>query len=157
MAATDWWVLVPKASEMNVAGTVSDAFVVTAEQGSAIDKQLLSNYTGKVTVGGKSGYLRAGPFTSRADVDAYLKVGAQDVSTPIPGVDIKPGGGLSAHNPLTGLAAIGDFFNKLSDPHLWVRVAKVMVGGVMLLVGLAHITGASGQIMDVARKVPLPI
>jgi hypothetical protein len=155
--ATDYFVLVPKASEMNVSGTVPDAFIVSVAQGSPVDKQLTGNYTGKVTVGGKSGYLRAGPYTSRADAQAYLKVGAKDASTPIPGVSIKPGGGVTVHNPLTGLDAIGAFFNTLTQSNTWVRVAKVIVGGALLIAGIAHITGASGQIMDVARKVPLPI
>ena len=155
--ATDYWVLVPSASEMNVAGVVSDAFVVTTPQGSALDKQLLSNYTGKVTVGGKSGYLRAGPFTTLAAVQAYLKVGAQNAGTQIPGVSITPGGGVTASNPLSGIDAIGAFFSTLGQANTWIRVAKVVVGGVLLIVGIVHITGADNAVAAIARKVPVPI
>lgn len=59
--------------------------------------------------------------------------------------------------PLSGLAAIGAFFNALGDPNTWIRVTKVVVGGVLLIVGLVHITGADNAVASVARKVPLPV
>ncbi len=59
--------------------------------------------------------------------------------------------------PLSGLDAIGAFFNNLTNPNTWIRVAKVVVGGVLLIVGLVHITGAGGAVANVARKVPVPI
>jgi hypothetical protein len=157
VAGTDWWVLVPKASEQNVAGVVADAFIVSVPQGSAIDTKLLANYAGQVTISGRTGYQRAGPFTSQAAAQAYLKVGAQNSGTQIPGVAITPGGGITTSNPLSGVDAIGAFFNKLGDPHLWIRVAKVVTGGLLLVIGLVHITGAGGAVASVARKVPVPI
>jgi hypothetical protein len=38
--------------------------------------------------------------------------------------------------PLTGLAAIGDFFHKITLPQTWTRVAEVGVGGILLYAGL---------------------
>jgi hypothetical protein len=58
---------------------------------------------------------------------------------------------------LAGLSQIGVFFSALGDKNTWIRVAKVIVGGVMLIVGLVHITGAGGAAADAARKVPLPV
>jgi hypothetical protein len=58
---------------------------------------------------------------------------------------------------LTGLNAIGDFFSRLTDANTWIRVGKVIVGGVLLIVGLAHITGVSGAVADTARRVPVPV
>jgi hypothetical protein len=60
-------------------------------------------------------------------------------------------------NPLTGVDAIGAFFNSLGEASTWIRVAKVLVGGVLLLVGLAHMTGADNAVASAARKVPLPV
>jgi hypothetical protein len=157
MAGTDWWVLVPRLSEQNVAGTVADAFIVSTPQGSAADKTLLGTDSGQVTVGGRSGYRRAGPFTSQAAAQAYLKVGAQNTGTQIPGVDITPSGGVTASNPLQGLAAIGDFFSRLTQASTWIRVAKVISGGLLLVIGLVHITGADNKVASIARKVPVPI
>jgi hypothetical protein len=58
---------------------------------------------------------------------------------------------------LAGLSQIGEFFSALGDKNLWVRVAKVVIGGVLVLVGLAHMTGASNAVASAARKVPLPV
>jgi hypothetical protein len=152
-----WFVLVPTQAEQNVAGTVADAFIVEVAQGSAVANELTNNYAGKVTVGGKSGYLRAGPFTTLAAAQAYLQVGAQTTSTPIPGLGITPGGQITATNPLNFLQPIGQFFSDLGKANTWIRVAKVVVGGLLLIIGLVHITGVGGAVADTARKVPVPI
>jgi hypothetical protein len=60
-------------------------------------------------------------------------------------------------NPLTGINAIGNFFNNLGNSNTWIRVAKVAVGGALLIIGLAHMTGATNSIATAARKAPLPI
>jgi hypothetical protein len=60
-------------------------------------------------------------------------------------------------NPLTGINAIGAFFNDLGNANTWIRVAKVVIGGLLLIIGIVHITGVSGAAADVARKVPLPV
>lgn len=58
-------------------------------------------------------------------------------------------------------ASIGNFFAALGEANTWIRVAKVIVGGVLLIVGLVHITGADsgtkvvGQVASIARKVPV--
>lgn len=148
--STHWFVLVPQQSEMNVSGTVKDAFVITTAEGSALDKQLTGNYEGRVTVNGRSGYLRAGPFTSAADVNAYLKVGAQDASTPVPGVKIKPEGGIKFTNPLSGLQAIGKFFAALGQASTWIRVAEGLLGIGLIAVGLAKITNTDTTLKKAA-------
>lgn len=51
----------------------------------------------------------------------------------------------------------GQFLGMLSNQHTWIRVAKVVVGGSLLLIGLAHMTGADNAVASAARKVPLPI
>lgn len=145
---TDYWVLVAKQSEMNVAGTTpaADTWVVQLQPGSALDSKLLSNYTGSVTVNGRTGYLRAGPFTSQAGVNAYLQVGAQTANSPIPGIGISPGGGLTLDNPLSGIESflqpITTFLHDLTSASFWERVLLVLVGVGLVVVGTAHI--ASG-------------
>src|SRR5271170_4504941 len=39
-------------------------------------------------------------------------------------------------NPLDYLKDIGNFFDKLSDPHTWLRLAEFAVGGMLLYLGL---------------------
>lgn len=40
---------------------------------------------------------------------------------------------------------------------LWIRAAKIIIGGGLLIIGIAHITGADNAVATAARKVPLPI
>ncbi len=56
-------------------------------------------------------------------------------------------------NPLTGVAAIGDFFSRLTQASTWVRVGEVAVGLILLGIGLNSllkgkpmqvVTGAAG-------------
>jgi hypothetical protein len=45
-------------------------------------------------------------------------------------------GGGNLPNPLAGLAAIGDFFNRLTEPQTWLRVGEVAAGLLLLYLGL---------------------
>lgn len=150
MAALDYWVFVPKQSEQDVAGVVADAFIESVPQGSALDTKLLSNFAGQVTVNGRTGYQRAGPFTSQADAEAYLKVGAQNTGTQIPGVDITPGGGLAVSNPVAGVSA---FLAKLGQASLWLRVGEVALGIVLVAVGLAKLIPGFTPAQMIAKRV----
>jgi hypothetical protein len=58
-------------------------------------------------------------------------------------------------NNIPGAAAISsvaDFLQGLTSANLWIRVAKIVVGGAILLIGLAKITGADKAIGGVAKK-----
>jgi hypothetical protein len=56
-----------------------------------------------------------------------------------PSIATGPGGvhipGIS--NPLAGVNAIGDFFNRLTQPNTWVRVGEVVAGVLLLYLGLS--------------------
>jgi hypothetical protein len=53
----------------------------------------------------------------------------------------------------TGISSVADFLQGLTDANLWIRVAKVAVGGIMILIAVAKITGAESAI----SKIPVPI
>ena len=89
-----------------------------------------------------------GPFASKAAAQASVAAGKANT----PGLP----GGYAQSSPLTGINAIGDFFSRLTQSATWIRAGKVIIGGLLLIVGLVHITGISGAAADVARKVPLP-
>lgn len=58
-------------------------------------------------------------------------------------------------NPLSGINAIGDFFQRLTQPSTWARVGEVALGGILVYVGvraLAHGSGSSA----VSRPVTKP-
>jgi hypothetical protein len=58
---------------------------------------------------------------------------------------------------IPGLSQVGDFFDALTQRNTWIRVAKILVGGVLVIIGLAHISGAGNAVATVAKKVPLPV
>lgn len=57
------------------------------------------------------------------------------------------------------LGTLAEFLGvgKISGTNLVIRAAKVLIGGVLLIVGIVHITGVDNAVASVARKVPLPI
>lgn len=56
---------------------------------------------------------------------------------------------------LSGLPAFAGFLNGLGEASTWIRVGKVVIGGTLVVIGLAHITGADNAIANVARSVPI--
>ena len=94
-----------------------------------------------------------GPFATQAE--AHTAANPQQQS-PNPVNDA-----VNAAQNATGVlgipASIGSFFSALGQSNTWIRVAKVVIGGVLLIVGLVHITGADNAVATYARKVPLPV
>jgi hypothetical protein len=64
---------------------------------------------------------------------------------------------ISSGEPQNAIPGVSAFFTALGDSNTWIRVAKVVVGGLLLVIGLVHITGADNAVATAARKVPLPI
>lgn len=53
---------------------------------------------------------------------------------------------------LNAITSVTGFLSALGDLNLWIRVAKVVAGGIILIVGLAKLTGADKAIGGVAAK-----
>jgi hypothetical protein len=166
MATTVWFNVFP-ATEKQSGSTVPPGTVpVAAVVGSAAYNAWDGN-------GSYQGWqVFTGPFTSETEAAADLKAshpGPGPIQGFASGVALGAGGqspnaalntgqaAQNAANSLTGLAAIGDFFARLTKANTWIRLAKVVIGGVLLMTGIAHISGASGAAADFARKVPLPV
>jgi hypothetical protein len=87
-------------------------------------------------------------FTSKAAAQNYISSESSLLNGNIP-------------NPLTGVAAIGDFFSKLGHLHfqtiLW-RAAKILLGGTLLVAGFLKMSGteqkAYGVLGQAAGKLP---
>jgi hypothetical protein len=66
-----------------------------------------------------------------------------------------PAKGEVGHAAITNpLQAIGDFFAKLSDPHLWIRVGEVVLGVILLAVGAARITHTENIVSKAVGHTP---
>ena len=55
----------------------------------------------------------------------------------------------TAVSPITSVVGL---VNALGDKNLWIRVAKVSIGGTILIVGLVKLTGADKKIGGMAAK-----
>jgi hypothetical protein len=56
-------------------------------------------------------------------------------------------------NPLSGLAAIGDFFTRLTEPATWLRAGEVILGLLLIAVGVAKMTDAVPVASRVAKAL----
>jgi hypothetical protein len=90
-----------------------------------------------------------GPYATKAEAQSAANTATSKATS----TEFNP----SLPNPLSGVNAIGAFFNKLGEANTWIRAGKVIIGGLLLVVGLVHITGADNAIASAARKVPLPV
>jgi hypothetical protein len=90
-----------------------------------------------------------GPYdwnTAKAQV-AGLKAGI-GAATPGGLPTVGPGGNIGGaiSNPLGGIQAIGDFFNRLTQPNTWIRVGEVLGGLLLVYMGLrASFSGTEAE------------
>lgn len=63
----------------------------------------------------------------------------------------------AASNGANYLPSLTNLLGALTAKNLWIRVAKVVIGGTLVIVGLSHMTGASNAVASTARKVPVVI
>jgi hypothetical protein len=94
-----------------------------------------------------------GPFTTQAAANSAIA--AIQKANPSPGV-LGQVSKDNSSNPLgqaaSAITSTEGFFNALGDANLWIRVAKVIAGGVILTVGLLKLTGGDKAIGGVAAK-----
>ena len=101
-----------------------------------------------------------GPFTSQAAADKAIP--AIQKANPAPGVlgqiakdnNGNPVGAAAKAAEAAGSAvsSMEGFFSSLGDVNLWIRVAKVAVGSIILIVGLVKLTGADQRAPGIVKK-----
>jgi hypothetical protein len=172
MAAQTAWFVVYPASEHPGNSVPANAKVVSAQVGSPAYNAWTAN--GSYTISGQSWQVDAGPFSTEAQAESWsphplgisdwvaagvagVVAGAGNEPSPAASVGLGSAVGNAAGSTLAGLAQIGAFFAALTDRNTWIRVAKVIIGGTLLIISLAHITGADNAVSRAARTVPLPI
>lgn len=151
MVTVWWWVVKP--GEAGANSRPADAKLVsTPDSGPA--------YNAWVTGGTYNGETRfQGPFNSQAEAKAAPPGGgsiADQITAGIGaglGSDVGPLGTASRSLPtLSGLDAIGRFFSDLGNPVFWIRLGKILAGGLLLILGLAKLTGVSEKAGSIAGK-----
>jgi hypothetical protein len=97
-----------------------------------------------------------GPYPTQAKANAAIP--AIQKAHPAPGeVQQVTGGGQqnAANGAGISLANVETFFADLASQGTWIRVAKVVVGSVMIIVGLLKITGADKAVTTAAKGAAL--
>jgi hypothetical protein len=136
-------------------GTVTPAWVASNAD--------LKPYQGKTAVGLYNALAAKYPTASPQQIGStvyqvWLGAGATQAIG-----DIATATGAATGAVATGVAtglpswetAIGTFLGALSSASTWIRVAKVTIGGAMLLVGIAKLTGAGGVAAKAVKIAPL--
>jgi hypothetical protein len=89
-----------------------------------------------------------GPFPSKAAAQSAV---AKEGKNPNPVKNL-------IGNPLHGIEAIGNFFNKLGQAATWKRVAEVILGAALVIIGIAKLaagTPAGKAAAGIATKAAL--
>lgn len=93
----------------------------------------------------------AGPFSTKADAQAW-QTGANTAGNS-PG-SVAGGLGDAAVNA-TGLGGVTAFLSKLGTRQLWTRIAKVIAGLALVLVGVVQLTHLTKVVVPAATKAAM--
>jgi hypothetical protein len=108
-------------------------------------------------------------FLTRVEADAFIsdyntavKQGSQpggpNATITNPATAAKAAGtGLVNSIPGVGsaISSVEGFVSAFGNKTLWIRVAKVGLGGAILLVGIVELTGVSGKVANAVKKMPI--
>jgi hypothetical protein len=96
-------------------------------------------------------------FTSRqAALNYVASQGHKPVTTPAAAaggqaaLNVGSKAAAAVGNPLDWLSNIGQFFSALTQPNLWLRLTKVLLGGVLVVAGLIKLTGTDKKVYGIA-------
>jgi hypothetical protein len=153
-----WWVGLNTASDQStVFGTSSllspNGYESLPSGNAADDKQFAaaavkdkgSSAPVTISVENVSWFNINGPYTTQAAANAAIP--AIQKANPAPGA-VQQATGV---NPTSAEQAVEDAYSTLTSSGTWIRVAKVAIGGVLVIVGLAKMTGAGKVIEGVVK------
>jgi hypothetical protein len=124
MAAQQWWIIWRTDAKGDLAGTLVQSAAEPKLPAGADDI--------------------SGPGTKAQMQQVLKELGGQPTggsTLPTPG---------SVLGSVTGLTGVSDFFTALGKWSLWKRVLEVVFGGVLLLGGIFHLTGAKKTVIELA-------
>lgn len=164
-----WYIIAPfgESTGSGLSGIIpkgSMAYHATGKTADLLFGDMASNNATPVTINGKKWEVVFGPFPTKEIAQSKSPATPLQVLTGIAVAGtVKATGQSNADaanagqsamnsNPLAGLAAIGQFFDDLTDTTFWIRVGKILFGGTLLIVGLIKLTGADQKIGGIADK-----
>jgi hypothetical protein len=92
-----------------------------------------------------------GPYSSKSAATAAIP-GIQKANAAPGGLAQIPVVGPALQQAQSDVSSVVGFLSDLGNKNLWIRVAKVMAGGIILIVGLMKLTGADKKVGGFAAK-----
>ena len=90
-----------------------------------------------------------GPYPTQKAADAALPAIAK--ANPAPGELSQLYDAATSKPQSNNVAGLANLIGELTSSGTWIRVAKVIIGGVLVIVGVAKLTGAGKVIEDVVK------
>jgi hypothetical protein len=162
MASTSWFNIIPHSQWGKTApsGILAVGVTTGSTEYNVINTDL--NGTG-FSYKGSTYDLWNGPFTSSAEAQQNVNgasgwtiagiVGASAIQGLTSGAGPSVAQGASAGTAVgKSVSSVTDFLSDLTAANLWIRVAKVAIGGIILIVGLAQLTGIEKGIVGTTVK-----
>jgi hypothetical protein len=120
-----------------VAGTATDYLVIYAASSSA------ASASAKRQLGSRASSIDniTGPYNTQSSANAAKNSKSSAIAKATQAGNFP--------DPFSGLAAIGDFFARLTKANTWIRVGEVLLGLILLAVGVARVTNA----VPIATKI----
>lgn len=133
---------------------------VAHQNGAEADLQEASNLFGPVTGQGEVVNLGIPDSDTQAQaIAAAQKYAAAHPGSTAPTANSATTGDATASTAVgSTTAALGDianFFGDFTQANTWIRVAKVVTGALLIIVGAAHLTGADKAAGKAAKVAPL--
>ena len=113
-----------------------------------------ANITGLTAIVGGP-YATQSAATAAANGDANTTSGLPGTNKPAVTTSTVNSSNGSLPNPLAWADGLATFLSDLTASSTWIRVAEVVIGGVLLIVGLAHITGATAVVSKIPPVLPV--
>jgi hypothetical protein len=103
-------------------------------------------------------------FLTRVEADAFIS----DYQAAVKQQSQPGGANANITNPATAakaaiagspvgsaISSVEGFVSAFGNKTLWIRVAKVALGGAILIVGVVELTGISGKVANTVKKMPI--
>jgi hypothetical protein len=135
--STNYWVVYPVGE--NTGGvlnpvTPAGTKILATTAGSTEDTTISNG-------GSVDGYTRfMGPFSSQSAAASANPPSGLSAIIDITGGAVGAATNATIGNPLAGIAAVGDFFQRLTQGSTWLRIGEVFLGLLFLAVGISKLT-----------------
>jgi hypothetical protein len=156
MATNTWFVMIPPSYASK--STAEKELVDFRVQYAAGTQAWNDANAGKILSASESGEGQQlvkwqGPFATEAEAQTAQNPQQQSLNP----VNDATNAAENATGALGIPASIGNFFGDLTQPNLWIRVLKIVLGGALVIVGIIHMTGgadSAGVTGTLVRKLP---